>query len=155
MRLCVSQIVTLLDYHRYCVIWTFLLHIGQAAWNKPRNYRLESFLPPGKPSQISRRSYRQKTPAVGCVSGSSSKLSKSKIISDIFGAKIINVQSRLLGYFSGKPGDLISPLLEVKFLEHSGPERERIEGGEVKEEKEKDSFYCCFVRRKQKEPRDG
>lgn len=33
----------------------------------------------------------------------------------------MNVQSRLLGYFSGKPGDLMTPLLEVKFLEHSGP----------------------------------
>lgn len=101
---------------------------AQAAWTKPRNYRLLSFLPPGKPSQISRRSYRQKTPAVGCVSGSSSKLSNSRIISDIFGAKIINVQSRLLGYFSGKPGDLMNPLLEVKFLEHSGPERGVIGG---------------------------
>jgi len=30
-------------------------------------------------------------------------------------------QSRLLGYFSGKPGDFMTPLLEVKFLEHSGP----------------------------------
>ncbi len=34
----------------------------------------------------------------------------------------MNVQSRLLGYFSGKPGDLMTPPLEVKFLEHSGPE---------------------------------
>lgn len=65
---------------------------------------------------------------VGWVSGSSSKLSNSRIISDIFGAKIINVQSRLLGYFSGKPGDLMYPLLEVKFLEHSGPKREMIAG---------------------------
>lgn len=56
------------------------------------------------------------------MSGSSSKLSNSKMISDIFGAKIIKVQSKLLGYFSGKPGDFMTPLLEVKFLEHSGPE---------------------------------
>lgn len=33
----------------------------------------------------------------------------------------MNVQSRLLGYFSGNPGDFMTPLLEVKFLEHSGP----------------------------------
>lgn len=33
----------------------------------------------------------------------------------------MKVQSRLLGYFSGKPGDFMTPLLEVKFLEHSGP----------------------------------
>lgn len=57
------------------------------------------------------------------MSGSSSKLSNSKMISDIFGAKIINVQSKLLGYFSGNPGDFMTPLLEVKFLEHSGPAR--------------------------------
>lgn len=80
-----------------------------------------SRLPPGKPSQISSLSYRQKTPAGGVGSGSSSKLSNSKMISDILGAKIMNVQSRLLGYFSGKPGDLMTPLLEVKFLEHAGP----------------------------------
>lgn len=80
-----------------------------------------SRLPPGKPSQISSLSYRQKTPAGGVGSGSISKLSNSKMISDILGAKIMNVQSRLLGYFSGKPGDLMTPLLEVKFLEHSGP----------------------------------
>jgi len=30
-----------------------------------------------------------------------------------------------LGYFSGNPGDFIIPLDEVKFLEHSGPARER------------------------------
>lgn len=50
------------------------------------------------------------------------------MISDILGAKIIKVQSRLLGYFSGKPGDFMTPLLEVKFLEHSGPAG-RMEGG--------------------------
>lgn len=79
------------------------------------------YLPPGKPSQISSLSYRQKTPAGGVGSGSNSKLSNSRMISDILGAKIMKVQSRLLGYFSGKPGDLMTPLLEVKFLEHSGP----------------------------------
>lgn len=81
--------------------------------------------PPGKPSQISSLSYRQKTPVGGVVSGSSSKLSNSRMISDILGEKIMKVQSRLLGYFSGKPGDFITPLLDVKFLEHSGPERRR------------------------------
>lgn len=54
-------------------------------------------------------------------SGSISKLSNSKTISDILGAKIMKVQSRLLGYFSGKPGVLMTPLGAVKFLEHSGP----------------------------------
>lgn len=78
------------------------------------------------------------------MSGSSSKLSKSRIISDIFGAKIINVQSRLLGYFSGKPGDLINPVLEVKFLEHSGPERgiERTGMGEEKKERNVLLLFC-------------
>lgn len=55
------------------------------------------------------------------VSGSMSKLSNSTTISDILGAKIMKVQSRLLGYFSGKPGVFITPLGAVKFLEHSGP----------------------------------
>lgn len=53
------------------------------------------------------------------------------MISDILGAKIINVQSRLLGYFSGNPGDFMTPLLEVKFLEHSGPAA-RTKGGDEK-----------------------
>lgn len=57
------------------------------------------------------------------VSGSMSKLSNSTTISDILGAKIMKVQSRLLGYLSGKPGVLMTPLGAVKFLEHSGPAR--------------------------------
>lgn len=40
----------------------------------------------------------------------------------------MNVQSRLFGYFSGKPGDFMTPLLEVKFLEHSGPTGIRYKG---------------------------
>lgn len=59
------------------------------------------------------------------VSGSMSKLSNSTTISDILGAKIMKVQSRLLGYFSGKPGVLMTPLGAVKFLEHSGPARRK------------------------------
>lgn len=55
------------------------------------------------------------------VSGSISKLSNSTTISDILGAKIMKVQSRLLGYLSGKPGVLTTPQGSVKFLEHSGP----------------------------------
>lgn len=50
----------------------------------------------------------------------------------------MNVQSRLLGYFSGKPGDLMTPLLEVKFLEHSGPEMDT-------ERKEKVRFFGLFT----------
>lgn len=50
----------------------------------------------------------------------------------------MNVQSRLLGYFSGKPGDLMTPLLEVKFLEHSGPEVDT-------ERKEKVRIFCLFT----------
>ena len=57
------------------------------------------------------------------VSGSMVKLSNSTTISDILGAKIMKVQSRLLGYFSGKPGVLMTPAGVVKFLEHSGPAR--------------------------------
>ncbi|TNN72416.1 hypothetical protein EYF80_017342 [Liparis tanakae] len=74
--------------------------------------------PQGKLKEITER---QNTPVGGVGSGSSSKLSNSKMISDILGAKIMKEQSRLLGYFSGKPGDFMTPLLEVKFLEHSGP----------------------------------
>lgn len=79
--------------------------------------------PAGKPSQISSQSYRQRAPGGGVVSGSMSKLSNSTTISVILGAKIIKVHSRLLGYFSGKPGVLMTPLGAVKFLEHSGPAR--------------------------------
>lgn len=50
----------------------------------------------------------------------------------------MNVQSRLLGYFSGKPGDLMTPLLEVKFLEHSGPKVDT-------ERKEKVRIFCLFT----------
>lgn len=57
------------------------------------------------------------------VSGSMSKLSNSTTISDILGAKIMKVQSRLLGYLSGNPGVFITPRGAVKFLEHSGPEQ--------------------------------
>lgn len=77
--------------------------------------------PAGKPSQISNQSNRQRAPGGDVVSGSMSKLSNSTTISDILGAKIIKVQSRLLGYFSGKPGVLMTPRGAVKFLEHSGP----------------------------------
>lgn len=59
------------------------------------------------------------------VSGSMSKLSNSTTISYILGAKIMKVQSRLLGYFSGKPGVLTTPLGAVKFREHSGPAGEK------------------------------
>lgn len=62
------------------------------------------------------------------VSGSISKLSNSTTISDIWGAKIMKVHSRLLGYFSGKPGVLMTPLGAVKFLEHSGPARREDSG---------------------------
>lgn len=86
--------------------------------------------PAGKPSQISSQSYRQRAPGGGVVSGSISKLSNSTTISDILGAKIMKVQSRLLGYFSGKPGVLMTPLGAVKFLEHSGPAR-REDGGQL------------------------
>lgn len=79
--------------------------------------------PAGKPSQISSQSYRQTAPGGGDVSGSMLKLSNSTTISDILGAKIMKVQSRLLGYFSGKPGVSMVPLGAVKFLEHSGPAR--------------------------------
>lgn len=34
-------------------------------------------------------------------------------------ARIVKVQSRLCGYFSGKPGDSMVPLGLVKFLEQS------------------------------------
>lgn len=57
------------------------------------------------------------------------------MISDIFGAKIMKVQSRLLGYFSGNPGDLMMPLLEVKFLEHSGPAGRTTGRSEMRSEK--------------------
>lgn len=57
------------------------------------------------------------------------------MISDILGAKIMKVQSRLLGYFSGKPGDFMTPLLEVKFLEHSGPAGQMKGGSEMGSEK--------------------
>lgn len=50
----------------------------------------------------------------------------------------MNVQSRLLGYFSGNPGDFMTPLLEVKFLEHSGPEVDT-------ERKEKVGIFCLFT----------
>jgi len=40
----------------------------------------------------------------------------------------MKVQSRLFGYFSGKPGDFMTPLLEVKFLEHSGPAGRKPDG---------------------------
>lgn len=50
-----------------------------------------------------------------------SKLSNSTTISDILGAKIMKVHSRLLGYFSGKPGVLMTPCGAVKLVEHSGP----------------------------------
>lgn len=49
----------------------------------------------------------------------------------------MNVQSRLLGYFSGNPGDLMTPLLEVKFLEHSGPE--------VDTERKEKVVFCLFT----------
>lgn len=77
--------------------------------------------PAGKPSQISNQSYRQMAPGGGVVSGSMSKLSNSTTISDILGAKIMKVHSRLLGYFSGKPGVLMTPRGAVKLVEHSGP----------------------------------
>lgn len=51
----------------------------------------------------------------------------------------MKVQSRLLGYFSGKPGDLMTPLLEVKFLEHSGPV------GRMKEQNERKSYQTQSV----------
>lgn len=77
--------------------------------------------PAGKPSQISSQSYRQMAPGGGVGSGSMAKLSNSTTISDILGAKIMKVHSRLLGYFSGKPGVFMRPRGAVKLVEHSGP----------------------------------
>lgn len=101
-----------------CLETNTLTHL-YSIWAKPP--QLNS--PAGKPSQISSQSYRHRAPGGGVVSGSMSKLSNSTTISDILGAKIMKVQSRLLGYFSGKPGVLMTPRGAVKFLEHSGPAR--------------------------------
>lgn len=81
--------------------------------------------PAGSPSQISSQSYRHRAPGGGVVSGSRLKLLKSITISVILGAMIMKVHSRLLGYFSGKPGVWMTPVGAEKFLEHSGPEWKR------------------------------
>jgi hypothetical protein len=54
-------------------------------------------------------------------------------------ARMVKVQSRLCGYFSGNPGDSMVPLGLVKFLEQSSePERERETETETERERERE-----------------